>query len=59
MVIGCFGWAVTAVNAETNAVHEFSAAVYRQGKYDYTLEVLGWTKDSKNLVLSVPADDSK
>lgn len=49
-----FGWAVTAVNVETKTVHEFPAEVYRQGKYDYTPEVLGWTKDSKNLVLSVP-----
>lgn len=54
-----FGWAVTAVNVETKAVHEFPAEVYRQGKYDYTPEVLGWTKDSKNLVLSVPSDDGK
>jgi len=49
-----FLWDVLAVDVETRKVHEFPDRVYMQGKYDYTPTVLGWTKDSKNLALSVP-----
>lgn len=48
------GWTVTAVNVETKTVHEFPVEVYKQGIYSFTPDILGWTKDSRNLVLSVP-----
>lgn len=48
-----FGWAVVAVNVETKNVHKFPYEVYQRGE-PYTPEILGWTKDSLNLALSVP-----
>lgn len=54
-----FDWAVIAVNVDTKKAHEFASEVYRQGECSYTPGVLGWTKDSKSLALSVPEDTGK
>ncbi|MCL4552762.1 MAG: hypothetical protein M1305_04320, partial [Candidatus Marsarchaeota archaeon] len=54
-----FNWDVLAVNTKNRATHEFAPKAYQQGKFLYEPTILGWTKDSKSLVMSVPEDTGK